>query len=56
MISNVAQLQVIHRYTKLLTLRGGVNYGYSQTVPLETNTTFRNFPLFTGLNYRLTKR
>ncbi len=56
MISNVAQLQVIHRYTKLLTLRGGVNYGYSQTVPLETNTTFKNLSLFTGLNYRLTKQ
>jgi hypothetical protein len=54
-ISNLAQIQVIHRYTKLLTLRGGVNYGYSQIVPLEANTTFRNFSLFTGLNYRLTK-
>ena len=55
MISNVAQVQVIHRYTKLLTFRGSVNYGYSQTVPLETDTTFTNFTLSAGLNYRLTK-
>ena len=55
LISNVAQVQVIHRYTKLLTFRGSVNYGYSQTVPLETDTTFTNFTLSAGLNYRLTK-
>ncbi len=56
MISNLAQLQVIHRYTKALTLRGSVNYGYSETVPLETGTTFRSFSILTGLNYRLTKQ
>jgi len=54
-ISNNAQLQVFHRYTKLLTLRGAVNYGYNQTVPFSTNSTFSNFTLSAGLNYRLTK-
>ena len=56
MISNLAQVQVIHRYTKALTLRGSVNYGYSETIPLETGTTFRSFSILTGLNYRLTKQ
>jgi hypothetical protein len=54
-ISNLAQLQVTHRYTRLLTLRGSVNGGYNQTIPLTTNTTFTNFTLSAGLNYRITK-
>jgi opacity protein-like surface antigen len=55
LISNVVQLQVVHRLTRLLTLRGSANYGYNETVPKTADTTFTNFTLSGGVNYRLTK-
>jgi hypothetical protein len=55
MISNVAQLQVSKRLTKELTARGSANFGYNEIVPTQSNTTFTNFGLSAGLNYRMTK-
>jgi len=55
LISNVAQVQVSHRLTRLLTLRGSANYGYNQIIPTEANTTFKNFSLSAGVNYRVTR-
>jgi hypothetical protein len=55
LISNVVQAQVVHRLTRLLTLRGSANYGYNETVPKTADTTFTNFSLSGGVNYRLTK-
>jgi opacity protein-like surface antigen len=55
LISNVVQVQVVHRLTRLLTLRGSANYGYNETVPKTAETTFTNFTLSGGVNYRLTK-
>jgi hypothetical protein len=55
MISNVAQLQIIHRLEKHLTLRASANYGFNQSVPKEADTEFTNITLSAGLNYRVTK-
>jgi len=55
MISNVAQVQVSKRLTKELTARGSANFGYNEIVPTQSNTTFTNFTLSAGLNYRLTR-
>jgi len=55
MISNVATLQISHRLTRLLTLRGSANYGYNEIVPTESNITFTNLTLSAGLNYKLTR-
>jgi hypothetical protein len=55
LISNVVQVQVVHRLTRLLTLRGSANYGYNETVPKTADTIFTNFTLSGGINYRLTK-
>jgi hypothetical protein len=55
LISNVVQLQVVHRLTRLLTLRGSANYGYNETVPKTADTTYTNLTLSAGANYKLTK-
>jgi hypothetical protein len=55
LISNVVQVQVVHRLTRLLTVRGSANYGYNETVPKTADTIFTNFTLSGGVNYRLTK-
>jgi hypothetical protein len=55
LISNVVQVQVVHRLTRLLTLRGSANYGYNEVVPKTAETIFTNFSLSGGINYRLTK-
>jgi opacity protein-like surface antigen len=55
MISNVVQIQVVHRPTRLLTLRGSANYGYNEIVPKTADTSFTNFSLSGGINYKLTK-
>ena len=55
MISNVAQVQVIHMLDQHLRLRASANYGFNEIVPTSSNTTFNNFVFSTGLNYRITK-
>jgi hypothetical protein len=55
MISNVAQLQVTHALERHLRIRGSVNYGFNEVIPTQSNTTFNNFILSAGLNYRISK-
>jgi opacity protein-like surface antigen len=55
MISNVVQVQVVHKLTRLLTIRGTANYGYNETVPKEADVNFTNFTLLGGINYKLSK-
>lgn len=55
MISNVAQVQVIHMLDQHLRLRASANYGFNEIVPTSSNTTFNNFVFSTGLNYRVTR-
>jgi hypothetical protein len=55
LISNVVQVQVVYRLTRLLTLRGSANYGYNETVPKTADTTYTNLTLSAGVGYRLTK-
>jgi opacity protein-like surface antigen len=55
LISNVVQVQVVHRLTRLLTIRGSANYGYNEQVPTTEDITFTSFALSGGINYRLTK-
>jgi hypothetical protein len=55
LISNVVQVQVVHRLTRLLTLRSSANYGYNETVPKSADTTYTNLTFSAGANYKLTK-
>jgi opacity protein-like surface antigen len=54
MISNVAQLAVSHKLSRLLSLEGSVNYGFNETVP-DRSVKFTSFTANAGLKYRLTK-
>jgi opacity protein-like surface antigen len=54
MISNVAQLAVSHKLSRLLSLEGSVNYGFNETVP-DRSVKFTSFTGNAGLKYRLTK-
>jgi hypothetical protein len=53
LISNVGQLAVSHRLSRLLTVQGNVNYGLNESVP--PGVKFTNFAAGMSLNYRLTK-
>jgi opacity protein-like surface antigen len=54
MISNVAQLAISHKLSRLLSIEGSVNYGLNETVPDRT-VKFTSFTAGAGLKYRLTK-
>jgi opacity protein-like surface antigen len=54
MISNLGQIAVSHKLSRLLSLQGGVNYGYNETVP-DRSVKFTNFGVNAGLNYKLSK-
>ena len=53
LISNVGQLAVSHKLSRLLTLQGNINYGQSESVP--PGVKFTNFTAGGGLTYKLTK-
>jgi hypothetical protein len=53
LISNVGQLAVSHKLSRLLTVQGNVNYGQSESVP--PGVKFTNFAAGAGLTYKLTK-
>ena len=55
LISNVGQIQITHRLEKHITLRGSVNYAFNESVPRSADSTFNNFTLTAGLNYRISK-
>jgi opacity protein-like surface antigen len=54
MISNLGQIAVSHKLSRLLTLQGGANYGFNETVP-DRSVKFTNFGLNAGVNYKLSK-
>jgi opacity protein-like surface antigen len=54
MISNVGQIAISHKLSRLLTMQGGANYGFNETVP-DRSAKFTNFGVNAGLNYKLTK-
>jgi opacity protein-like surface antigen len=54
LISNLAQLAVNHRLTRLVSIEASVNYGYNETVP-DRSIKFTSFTAVAGLKYRLTK-
>jgi opacity protein-like surface antigen len=53
LISNIGQLAVNHKFTRLLSAGGSVNYGYNETIPSAVK--FTSFTATAGLNYKLTK-
>jgi uncharacterized protein (PEP-CTERM system associated) len=53
-ISNVGRVEVIHRLSERLSLRGSANYAYNESVP-ERVVRFNALTLSTGLNYKLTR-
>jgi opacity protein-like surface antigen len=54
LISNLAQLAVSHKLSRLLSLEANVNYGFNETVPDKT-VKFTSFTAGAGVKYRLTK-
>jgi hypothetical protein len=55
LISNVGQIAVSHKLSRLLALQVGVNYGFNESVP-DRAVKFTNFGGNASLNYQLTKR
>jgi hypothetical protein len=53
-IGNVGTLSINHRLTRLLSLRGSVNYGFNETVP-DNTVKFTTFTAVAGVNYQITK-
>lgn len=53
-MSNVGRVEVIHRLSERLSLRGSANYAYNESVP-ERVVRFNALTLSTGLNYKLTR-
>jgi opacity protein-like surface antigen len=54
LISNLAQVAVSHKLSRLLSVEAGVNYGYNETVPDRT-VKFTSFTVGAGVKYKLTK-
>jgi hypothetical protein len=54
LISNLAQLAVNHKLSRLLSLEATVNYSYNETVP-DGTVKFTNFTAAVDLKYKLTK-
>jgi len=55
LISNLGQVQITHRLSERLSLRGSVNYAFNQIVPTQSGIQFNNFTVSTGLDYNLTR-
>jgi hypothetical protein len=53
LISNVGQLAVSHKLSRLLTVYGNANYGLNESVPPAVK--FTNFTAAVGLSYKITK-
>jgi opacity protein-like surface antigen len=54
LISNLGQVAISHRLSRLLSLEASVNYGFNEQVPDRT-VKFTNITGVAGLKYRLTK-
>jgi opacity protein-like surface antigen len=54
LISNVGQLAVSRKLSRLLSLEASVNYGLNETVP-DASVKFTSFTAGAGLKYKLTK-
>jgi opacity protein-like surface antigen len=52
-ISNVGRVQLVHRLSERLSLRGSANYAFNETIPSRAK--FNNLTLSTGLSYNLTR-
>jgi opacity protein-like surface antigen len=54
LISNVAQLAVSHKLSRLLTIEANVNYGFNETVP-DRAVKFTSYGANANVNYKITK-
>ena len=54
LISNVGQVAVSHKLSRLLTVEGNVNYGFNETFPVSS-VKYTNFTAGARVNYKVTK-